>query len=601
MSKSLPQKSRDDHGPKSRDRRHIAGRSDARKQRSGRLDDMFGADAARDKGATGIVKIANAEDETTGRAYELYAFAKPCNREGTARIELEDACDANKVLNALRAQNAVLPKGTDAAAKVVKAAIDAEPQEYRLHAARSGWQEHAYVLGDRVIQIAPTALRTFPPMWTAGITFAENKVAGTVATWNVKVAKLAGASTAMITMISAGLTAPLLRLVERPSFLINVFGDSKIGKSTALVAAASTIGIGSEMDLPNWNATPAGLLQLARLFCDSILPMNELGAMKAKKGELRTRIAEITYAFAEGRDTLRHSGSKYATERGSAKFYGILVSTAEQSLHGQSIGSGGRAEGEVARAHDVPAVPEGATSIFDLDATISSEDAKLRLVEIRKACEANHGAAIEAHVRHIAKIPRDKLRERVNETVTAFVETLDLPATDLPLAHAAENFGLLLVGGMIAIESGVVPWSEKRLRRAIRTAFNGFRKATQRGDDTPEKARKTFRKTVKSLELEFVKKPSTLEEMPRAGFRTKRDGKMFYVVSSKAFSDWFSTAREARAALMWMKDRNWLRVAGRKAASVDNKDWAETTVKIADGKNVRVIQFLKPAFMKKTK
>lgn len=546
-----------------------------------------------------VRKIAAVEDEQTGRVQELFVFDKSCNRTGLIGVARDEAGDPRKVYPLLRMHGAILPKSEDAALAIIQKAIETEPHEYRLHVSRAGWQDHAYVARSRVISFAQTALRPYPPMWTSGMAFAESSQQGSLDAWKIHVARPVIDSSAMTTMLCASFAAPLLRLIGRHSFFLNVFGNSKEGKSTGLIVAGSAIGIGTEGDLPNWNTTDAGLLQLGRLFCDLILPINELGVMKGKKDERRNRIAEITYAFAEGRDRLRHSTSTYATGAASAKFYGILVATAERSLHAQSLASGGREEGEVARAHDVPAVPDGAHSIFDLDRSISPAEARLRLVALRKACEANHGMVMHDYVRYVAAIPKDTLREIVGGIIDGFVAPLKLPALDLPLAHTAENFATLLAGGLLAIESGVVPWNKKRLRRALVTSFEGFRKATQRGEDPVRKARRSLRQALKAQTFEFVKKPSTLTEVPPHGFRTKNDGKIIFVVPSKSFSEWFVGAEDARAALGWLHERKHLRTAANKMPTSESKGWAETTLKIAAGKKARVIQFRSPFSRKK--
>ena len=51
-------------------------------------------------------------------------------------------------------------------------------------------------------------------------------------------------------IISAAFAAPLLEVVSMPSFGINLFGRSKVGKSTVALAAGSIIGIGCEEQLP---------------------------------------------------------------------------------------------------------------------------------------------------------------------------------------------------------------------------------------------------------------------------------------------------------------------------------------------------------------
>ncbi len=87
----------------------------------------------------------------------------------------------------------------------------------------------------------------------------------------------------------------------------------KIGKTTALLVGASAIGIGTERDLPNWNATSNAFLETARGFNDLVLPANEVGLLAGKRRDAYAPIRERIYAFSEGRDRARGGDEVRAT------------------------------------------------------------------------------------------------------------------------------------------------------------------------------------------------------------------------------------------------------------------------------------------------
>jgi putative DNA primase/helicase len=118
--------------------------------------------------------------------------------------------------------------------------------------------------------------------------------------------------------ISAAFAAPLLQSTGLQSFGLNLFGPSKAGKTTALLAATSVIGIGNEADLPNWNATSASQQETARLFRDSLLAANEVGLLAGRRKDAYARIRQMIYLFAEGRDTSRHSTASSASPNATA-------------------------------------------------------------------------------------------------------------------------------------------------------------------------------------------------------------------------------------------------------------------------------------------
>jgi|GEM_PF-4542823 hypothetical protein len=160
--------------------------------------------------------------------------------------------------------------------------------------------------------------------------------------------------------ICAAFAAPLLSFTGRQSFGINLFGRAKAGKTTALLAGASVIGLGREADLPNCGATAAAKGESARMFNDMLLPLNEVGLLGGSKKK----------AYPEIRD------------------YAIF---AEKT----------RDEGEYARCIDVPVNRPNRHSIVNrFPANLPKEKrrrwAEDRVIELRKACEANHGTAFSA-------------------------------------------------------------------------------------------------------------------------------------------------------------------------------------------------------------
>src|SRR3954468_11083384 len=76
-----------------------------------------------------IVKVANAEDEATGNAYELYEFAKPRNRRGVERQPREKAFDENALRQFLIQKNCRIPRSVEKAEALIRAATRRRPKE----------------------------------------------------------------------------------------------------------------------------------------------------------------------------------------------------------------------------------------------------------------------------------------------------------------------------------------------------------------------------------------------------------------------------------------------------------------------------------------
>jgi hypothetical protein len=101
-------------------------------------------------------------------------------------------------------------------------------------------------------------------------------------------------------VLAAAFAAPLVRVSGLQNFGINLFGRSKVGKTTALLAGASVIGIGTERDLPNWNSTSNAFLETARGFNDLMLPAYEVGLLAGNRRDAYAPIRERIYAFQRG-------------------------------------------------------------------------------------------------------------------------------------------------------------------------------------------------------------------------------------------------------------------------------------------------------------
>ena len=114
-----------------------------------------------------VIKFANAEDEATGDAYEVFEFTKLLGRRGKVRIERDQARQAEKVFNILIRKNWDVPKDEVRAASVVAAAIRTAPQQYVLHARHLGWRRNrkAFVLQKKVVGAARSELKLKPPLW----------------------------------------------------------------------------------------------------------------------------------------------------------------------------------------------------------------------------------------------------------------------------------------------------------------------------------------------------------------------------------------------------------------------------------------------------
>jgi hypothetical protein len=230
-----------------------------------------------------IIKFANVEDAATGDSFEVFIFRKTLDRKGILRIERDKAREGRTVLAALARKNAVLPHEEDDALKLVEQAIKSEPRRHRLHVRRLGWLpgRKGFALKRKVLGAGGGIQELRPPLWVNDRQVGVLKSKGTLEQWQRHVAQPAMRSTRLVLVLAVAFAAPLVKISGLQNFGINIFGRSKVGKTTALLVGASAIGIGTERDLPNWNSTSNAFLETARGFSDLMVPANEVGLLAA--------------------------------------------------------------------------------------------------------------------------------------------------------------------------------------------------------------------------------------------------------------------------------------------------------------------------------
>lgn len=573
-------------------------RSKGRKARRGAGADRKHGRVADAKEVPIIRKLANAEDEVTSDGFEVYEYRKPLGRIGRVSVACDEAGDPEKVRALLLRKNAdILYSVPDA--QVVTEAITSRPKEFWLNAAHVGWRNspRAFVLQNRVIGGQEGPLKVHPPLWLNERQRTVIGQEGTLEEWKAKVAAPSQYSTRLMLLLSVAFAAPLLEIMNRQPFTINVHGTSKAGKTTGLLAATTIIGIGSESQLPNWNTTASAFQETARVFNDLLVAANELALIQGGKKDAYNRIRQLTYWFSEGRDTSRNSASYYAIAAASSIWRGILVSTAENSFGSLARMAGiDRDPGEYARAHDVAATHSGNRTIFDIKPEPKMTKRKFRrwandqLRQLREACSRNYGWALDPVIERLMELDQ-KAHTRFAELIEEFRQAARPLPRDGALRHAVENFGVIYAGGCLAIETKLVPWDRESLKDAVLSCLQSFLDEVSYQEGVPSRARRILKKEVSKLgSLEGIKDVA-LADLP--GYRRQTKRGVMYVIPSARFRQLFPDDGHAFAALKWLHGTGSLKQRrGATGPNPDNKEWAET-YQTHQSKNFRAIQFYK--------
>lgn len=419
------------------------------------------------------LKIIRQLSYGTRKPVEIEVQFKDTNgTEQILRVQKAMLTNPKLLHQALIAANADLNANYKAVAiyfQQLQASRDVPTQEV----ARIGWSDDMSmfafpkrVIGSNTGQTSHAAPAKVDPNWEF-----KFPTSGTLKGWQNAI-KPAAMSSAMTFLIAVAFAAPCLRLLNRPSFGFMLYGPAKIGKSTATLLCGSVFGFADEASLPSFSATQAAIRELGAFFNDMLLPINEFGAATGNAGELALFLKALAYQNGEATSKryssiLKHTGVVGRPEQ----VRGILVMNNEVSA-GQIARASRRRrfEGEAIRLIDLPLLASGKATIFDLskkptDASLSKELCQ----RIREGLDNNHGKASRKFLEHLV--------QNTKQSKSALIAAMDrfsttLPEMETPEAnHMADNFALVYAAGALAIQLGILPFTEVQIRRATITCF----------------------------------------------------------------------------------------------------------------------------------
>ncbi len=388
-----------------------------------------------------------------------------------------------------------------------------------------------------------------------------------------------------MTALSAAFAATLLKLTDRNSFGLNIFGAAKAGKSTVLVAASSVAGVGREEELPNWAATSASVGESCRFYCDRLMPVNELGLI-AKKNAYG-KVQPTTYQIAEGRERDRHSKSVFATTDDSAGHRIIFCSTAEHSIdYYARLAGETRDEGELARCTDIPATRNNCKTVIDrwpeaVPVNQRTAWARKLLKRLRKACKRYHNVALEPFVRFLMEDWK-RAERLVTMYMKKFMDGLDTESMSGAIEHAAENFSLILAGGVLAIDAGLLPYQKGDLLRAVTGCFLSAISVTAEVRDPLAGAKAILTKRLKGDRIFRVRSSSgSFDADQFDGYVVKDGERRKYVIRASSLREWFKTEPRAyKLIIEWLEKKRCLVARQSRSTEMVERptDWAERTL-----------------------
>src|SRR5262249_42582919 len=157
-----------------------------------------------------------------------------------------DVHDPRTLARCLRDAGALLPTDKIELKRLLSEVAKSEPPVEHVYEAGVGWIEDgkAYVTVDGVIGSPSATIIGVKQSGAVDDKSGRLSVNGNWQAWRDTVAKAAGMSSIMMLAICVAFAGPLLYFMDRSSFAINIFGNTRLGKSIATLMMASFQGIG---------------------------------------------------------------------------------------------------------------------------------------------------------------------------------------------------------------------------------------------------------------------------------------------------------------------------------------------------------------------
>jgi putative DNA primase/helicase len=340
----------------------------------------------------------------------------------------------------------------------------------------TGWHD---VAGKKTFVLPGVTDGSRLPVIVAGAAVSPYAAAGTLAEWQDSVARLAAGHNRAMFAIATAFAAPLLEPTGADSGGFNLRGLSSIGKTTLLRAAASVWGRGDEHGIiRTWRATGNGLEGTAALYSNMLLPLDELGVAGAKE------VGDTVYSLASG------IGKQRAQRDGSPRAPNIwrvmILSTGELTIPDKIREAGGRVRaGQEVRILDIEADAGRGFGVFD-HAGAEAEPEKLTTA-IKTAAITYYGTAGPAFVAAIEAEGLTEIASMVRDAQDAIAARIAPAARNGQVLRAARRFALVSAAGELAIQLGVLPWTQGIVTAATEELFAGWWHG--RGENDPAEIR----------------------------------------------------------------------------------------------------------------
>ncbi|MBH9658482.1 DUF927 domain-containing protein [Burkholderia pseudomallei] len=323
---------------------------------------------------------------------------------------------------------------------------------------RIGWHGNAFVLPDRTIG-AGDDLTIFQ---TDGSIESHFKQSGTLDDWRRELAALCIGNSRLMFCVSSAFAGTLLRFSGQASGGFHLMGNSTVGKTTALRAAASVFG-GRDY-LRSWRATSNAMESTAAQHSDGLLILDEIGQVEPKE------VGDIVYMI--GNEAGKGRATRNATAKPVLSWRLLFLSSGEKTL-ASIMGEASKTAnaGQDVRLATLPADAGRGYGIFEeLHGFATPKDLA---DHVARASGQYYGVAAMEFIRHTAE-NAERMRDTVGGMIAALVADWVPQGSDGQVSRVAQRFALVGVAGEIASEAGCTGWGEGHAIQAAHACFKAW-------------------------------------------------------------------------------------------------------------------------------
>ena len=436
------------------------------------------------------------------------------------------------------------------------------PDKKEVITAKVGWNKRCFVLPDETfgiydknVKISLGLENVYQETDTQSTSRKFNfEKKGKLSEWQEKIAKPAFHSPAMTLALCASATAPLLELIgHNEIFGFHFYSSTSSGKTTTLKVATSFNGKPDSSNMGNWDATQAGLEEMAIAHNGISLTIDETALLDKANSKIQKTIFFIT----NGSSRIRSSFYNVQAGFFNASWKSIFISAGEKSINELSKS---RLDGEKVRVYDIKAISSKKHHIFK-DIPEGFKNSKELITSMQKALSECYGSPLREYM---AKITSDiekntKLIERYKDN---FSKKYSSKGCNGMQDRIIKNFALLYAGGCLAIKHGIFPCNEEEIYSVISKYLTSTLKENRSSKQLLKLGLSLLKKKLKdpSVIIKVCKnKNISSEKLNKAdGFYLLDRSERFYAIKPENFDRFFKNKDIAKKIKKYLDKKEML-------------------------------------------